>query len=745
MEIVENNRETRTFEFADFSFDLKEKILRRRLETISMPPKTCELLAFLLENHGNLLTKEEIFSKVWVDAFVEEANLSHHIAVLRKALGENNEDRKFIETVPRRGYRFVAPVNQFPNESLEITVRERTLTRIVEEKEIETESEEIEIIKNRSAKQISDGFSQNYSSKGFLIGLFFLFMTTTVLVGYWLFLRKSPIVFRPQEIKRITTSGRATAPRISPDGRYILYIQRDGNERSIWIRQISTSSDVRITPPTPTQDVYGTITFSHNGDYVYYSLKKTGEKYSTLYQVPTLGGMPKKILENLIGGISFSPDGSRFAFFRSSPESGDYILFTVNADGTDEQRIAERKRPNHFNGSLSWSPDGKTILCPVFETEGGFHYEFVAVKVADGEMKAIRSQNWQLAESLIWLPDGGSFLMLGQSSNSAAIQIWQIFYPSGEARQITNDSNQYGGLGLTADGRFLVTGKLDEEAHIWLTKLTQENDVKPLTIGDNNYDGLKGIGWTTDGKIVYHSKASGTDAIWIMDADGKNARKIADGGESAVSSDGRFVVFQSKENESFGLRRVEIGNGGLKRLTDGVDFTPSFSPDGKWIYFSRFQSQTNLWRVSSEGGEAQLVTNEFRTTSSPAVSPDGKTLALAYGRALNKENSPSGLALINLENNQIIKTFDVPEFKFGSFYEQPTLQWTPDSKAVNFIILNNGVSNLWQQPIVGGSRVQVTNFKDGRIFNFAFSPDGQQIALAKGSVTSDVLLIENAR
>jgi TolB protein len=230
-----------------------------------------------------------------------------------------------------------------------------------------------------------------------------------------------------------------------------------------------------------------------------------------------------------------------------------------------------------------------------------------------------------------------------------------------------------------------------------------------------------------------------------MNADGKNTRKITDGGELAVSPDGRFVVFQSRENDSFGLWRTDTKDGSSKRLTTGVDFTPDFSPDGKWIYFSRFQDQTNLWRVPFEGGEAQLVTNEFRTTSSPAVSPDGKTLALAYGRIIKKEDSPSGLALISLENNQILKTFDVPEFRFGSFYEQPTLQWTPDGKAVNFIILQDGVSNIWQQPLTGGNRVQVTHFKDGRIFNFAFSPDGQQIALSRGTVTSDVVLIENLR
>lgn len=204
--------------------------------------------------------------------------------------------------------------------------------------------------------------------------------------------------------------------------------------------------------------------------------------------------------------------------------------------------------------------------------------------------------------------------------------------------------------------------------------------------------------------------------------------------------------FKVRINGSFGLWRVSTSDGSLKRLTEGTDYTPDFSPDGRWVYFSRLQDQSNIWRVSVEGGEPERLTGEFRTTSSPAVSPDGKTIAIAYGISVKKTDSPqSGLALISVENKQTLKTFDVPEFKFGNFYERDTLQWTPDGGAVSFIVLRDGISNLWQQPIVGGERVQITNFKDGRIFNFAFSPDGKQLAMARGKVNSDVVLIENAK
>ena len=105
MEIVKDFNKNRGFEYAKFSFDPQEKILRPGGETVALPLKTCELLAALLARHGQLLTKDELFRQVWADAFVEDANLSHHIAMLRRTLGEKTGGEKHIETVPRRSYR----------------------------------------------------------------------------------------------------------------------------------------------------------------------------------------------------------------------------------------------------------------------------------------------------------------------------------------------------------------------------------------------------------------------------------------------------------------------------------------------------------------------------------------------------------------------------------------------------------------------------------------------------------------
>jgi DNA-binding winged helix-turn-helix (wHTH) protein len=141
----------RLFIFGEYEFDADDKILRRGDSTVSLAPKSGELLTFFLENAGRLLTKSELLEKVWAETFVEESNLTHHVAVLRKALGEDANGRKFIETLPRKGYRFVAPV--VPRDKFEIVFKEKTRRVTIEE--IETTDDfligrerELAVVKN---------------------------------------------------------------------------------------------------------------------------------------------------------------------------------------------------------------------------------------------------------------------------------------------------------------------------------------------------------------------------------------------------------------------------------------------------------------------------------------------------------------------------------------------------------------------------------------------------------------------
>ena len=129
------------YEFGRFRLDVAERRLLRDGEAVQLTPKAFELLLALVQNHSHLLEKDELLKRVWPDSFVEEANLSYNVSLIRKALGEGENGQRYIETVPKRGYRFVAVVRELGRESAEITksaarnaegeVRQEPLTRRV--------------------------------------------------------------------------------------------------------------------------------------------------------------------------------------------------------------------------------------------------------------------------------------------------------------------------------------------------------------------------------------------------------------------------------------------------------------------------------------------------------------------------------------------------------------------------------------------------------------------------------------
>lgn len=144
------------YQFGEYRLVAEKSLLFKETEIVALAPKAVEVLLSLVEKEGEVISKDELLNRVWADSFVEEANLTHHISALRKALGEDKNSRKFIETIPRRGYRFVAPVREQENGATEIIVSEQMTARFVEEIEIETSvADETETIGELERKQIS--------------------------------------------------------------------------------------------------------------------------------------------------------------------------------------------------------------------------------------------------------------------------------------------------------------------------------------------------------------------------------------------------------------------------------------------------------------------------------------------------------------------------------------------------------------------------------------------------------------
>jgi serine/threonine protein kinase len=550
--------------------------------------------------------------------------------------------------------------------------------------------------------------------------------------------------FQAAKLQRLTTSGRASDAAISPDGKYVAHVKSDAGQQSLWLRQVAITSDKEIVPPS-TQAYYG-ITFSKDGDYVYYVQGELNNQLSrTLYQVGTLGGAPRKLIETVNSPVSLSPDGTRLTFVRDNVARGEWALVVTNADGTGERQVAVRKSPNSFSqGGPSWSPDGKLIASGVLNYDpASLTTTVVVVPVEGGAEKVITSQKWgPVAGQVAWLAGGSGLAFIAFDSTTLSTQIWHISYPDGEVRKITNDLNNYSRLSLTADSSVLVTVQAEIAAGVWVAP--QADARRARQISSSRYDGQQGVAWTPGGKIIYTSRESGVTDIWSMDEDGKNQKQLTvHAGFNNfpwVTPDGRNIVFTSNRSD-FNRRiwRMDTDGGNLKQLTEGLgDIIPRSSSDGRWVLFHSARSGSwRLWKVSIDGGEPVRLTDKL--TFNPTVSPEGSLVACFYRE--DQPNAPVKVAIVPFAGGDPVKVFDIP----SSVNTNAGLRWTPDGRALTYIDTINGVSNVWSLPLDGGPPKQLTDFKADQIFCFDFSRDGKQLALSRGTQTSDVVLIKDFR
>ncbi len=544
--------------------------------------------------------------------------------------------------------------------------------------------------------------------------------------------------FQNISINKITETGKAALVAISPDARYILNVVNSDGLESLWLRNVPTNSNTQVVAPEPVH--YLGLRFSADGNYIYFVRSESGsQELEFLYRAPVLGGTPQRLITDIDSNITFSPDGRQYAYvIYNNPDPYKYRLIIHSLEG-NEQRVLATGPVSSGLYEPAWSPDGKTIVCYAIQA-GDALTALVAVDVATGKQQIFFSAKSAIMNRPLWLPDGRGLLALSkdQSSNFNRQQIIYVSYPDGKSRPITHDVNNYSDLSISSDGHTLASVLNEPHWDLFVTPTGPQAEPQQVATGAP----VQTFTWTRDNQLIVdqHSTLSVLDPI-----SGAKTALMSEQGAFASQpvscANGQYLIFALALHGGAltqNIWRSDPNGGNPKQLTDGkLNNYPVCSPDGHSVLYSDATAGGKLFKVSIDGGPPQNV-SDLPVASRFDISPDGKTVAFATLEHLGEHEENLALVTIDSGKTQQLLKFERP--RHGA------VLFSRDGKAIIYPTRTAGVDNLWQQNLDGTAGKQLTSFKSERIGDqFGWSPDGTKLAVIRGHIDSDVVLLHDSQ
>ncbi|HYX70582.1 MAG TPA: protein kinase, partial [Terriglobales bacterium] len=533
----------------------------------------------------------------------------------------------------------------------------------------------------------------------------------------------SRVPFQNISMERITEDGKAVAVAISNDGRYIAYHHREGEQRSVWIKQVSTGSTILVVPAQ--NQALCELYFAPDGDSIYYGLRSK-PFVCQLFVVPSLGGTPRLVLDG-VDSPTLSPDGQRFLYQRPDPAANVTRWFVSAADGGNEHKVYEQPSPALTRGT-GWSADSRRIAFAVAENNTR------RILVVDAERaEVVREKPLALqVTSLTFMPDDSGFIVSAAERHAVSyLQLWFVPMGDGPPQRITRDLLSYFSASVSADGKAIVAVQQDQTSTI-LVGTSPTAAMTPLPTQKD--DGFR-FQMLADGRILgesFHHQ------LYQVNEDGSGRTPvIADtlAGMPAICGDRiAYIQVQADVAAPPGIWIMDA-RGGSRRQVAKEGLAPSCSPDGKDLVYAEPWALRAM-RVSTDGGTPQSLTPKGVLSWWPAYSHDGTRIAYLERR---EQTKATFVVLVNAAGGGVLSRFALPEAASSAAW----LRFAPDDSAVYFIVSPGSVSNLWLQPVAGGEARPVTHFTTDQISDFGWSPDGKRFAIARQSYSWDGVLIRD--
>jgi serine/threonine protein kinase len=542
-------------------------------------------------------------------------------------------------------------------------------------------------------------------------------------------------------IERLTTTGTAIDAALSPDGRYLAWVESAGGMQGLRLRRIGEGQTLELVPAAVVG--YWGIAFTPDSSRLLYATKSAQNPAGRLSSVSVQGGRSTPVLDGIDSTTSFSPDGKRMAFYRAGhPEPGTSSLIVADVDGSSLVALASVKAPEFFAPAFfaapSWSPNGERISVVVHNASTG-DAVLATIDVRSGAREEF-SRRFRDATFTAWLPDASGILFVADQADQFREyprKVWLQPYPRGEPRRVTPDLLEYRNVSVRADGMAFVSVGLDAAYTLWRIPLGSGG---PQRIPSERYDGLLGVAPLPDGRAIVSSGERGNTQLALLDREGSGRQILTKDGTNlwpAVTLDGTTVAFVSNRDGQTGIWRMNVDGSGARLLAHlPRPSWLSITPDGRFVICASVGEAATAvatWRISMDGGPATLIAAGI---DRPAISPDGRLLA-----GINVAPGANRLTLVTMPLDG-----SAPPRELGTIAPATAnglMEWTPDGNGILFSTVER--TNVWLQPLSGDAPVRVTDLATLDIVRGRRTPDGRSLIVARGSAQTDAYLVSNFR
>jgi Tol biopolymer transport system component/DNA-binding winged helix-turn-helix (wHTH) protein len=672
------------YEFGPFRIDIGEKLLSRNGTTLPLEPTQFQVLAVLVRAAGHLVTREDLTHSVWKETYVDEGSLTVTISMLRRKLGDTPSQPRYIETVRKSGYRFVAPVTR------------RSQPAGGHELAATSGSKPVNGVPRRWHHDAVRG----------LLSLAAMAALIAVIAGwYWSRsgvtrgLTTAPVLLYP-------FGGIQDDPSFSPDGNQIAFTWRppDSNNDDVYVLRIGDLHAIRLTSD-PALDK--SPAWSPDGRQIAF-IRRRGSR-GEIRLISPAGGPEQKVVETEGTLVAWSADSQTLAFIDRAAGEDLYSIFLVPASGGPKRRVTfPTAEKTYGDSSPAISPDGRTLAFVRYLT---YDVADVFVHPLDGGKPRRLTFDKRQIRGLAWMPNGKELIF--SSNRNGRHQLWRVNV-SGAAQPtvvegitetrspavsgsrlvyqaLTEDYNirllNRGADGawnastlsafaasirdeqspsLSPDGRRLsFVSDRSGWFEVWVCAYPTASDCRALTSFRQGYVGAPS--WSPDSqRIAFVARVDGNADLYLVRADGGEPVRLTN--ESSVESrptwsgDGRWIYFRSDRTGAHQIWKMPVAGGAPSQVTRNGGYEAFESADGKSLYHVKGPYTRGLWRVPVDGGEETTVPGFATLTPSSWTIIDNGILWIDA----TTSNPPAVIRFYDSATGEVSKIAGVPGYVIPS-------------------------------------------------------------------------------